>query len=94
LGAQRAGAAETRGAAMTLPIAAEYAALAAADDAYEAAEAPATPRLSAREQELVMLVAQGRTDAQTPASSTSASAQSALTWTGSGTRQAAGDVRT
>jgi len=64
LGAQRAGAAETRGAAMTLPIAAQYAALAAADDAGEVAEAPAAPRLSVREQELVTLVAQGRTDAQ------------------------------
>ena len=42
----------------------EYAALAAADDASGAAEAPAAPRLSLREQELVTLVAQGRTDAQ------------------------------
>jgi DNA-binding CsgD family transcriptional regulator len=49
---------------MTLPIAAQYAALAAADDAGEVAEAPAAPRLSVREQELVTLVAQGRTDAQ------------------------------
>jgi DNA-binding CsgD family transcriptional regulator len=47
---------------MTLPIAAEYAALLAADD--KAVEAPDTPELSARERELVTLVARGRTDAQ------------------------------
>jgi predicted ATPase/DNA-binding CsgD family transcriptional regulator len=64
LGADRARAAEARGAAMTLPIAAEYAALLAADEAYKAVEAPGTPGLSARERELVTLVAQGRTDAQ------------------------------
>ena len=49
---------------MTLPIAAEYAALLAADEACKAAEAPGTPGLSAREREFVILVAQGRTDAQ------------------------------
>ena len=49
---------------MTLPIAAEYAALLAADEAYKAVEAPDTPELSARERELVTLVAQGHTDAQ------------------------------
>jgi DNA-binding CsgD family transcriptional regulator len=64
LGAERARAAEARGAAMTLPIAAEYAALLAADEAYKAVEAPDTPELSARERELVTLVARGRTDAQ------------------------------
>ena len=64
LGAERARAAEARGATMTLPIAAEYAALLAADEASKAVEAPGTPELSARERELVTLVAQGRTDAQ------------------------------
>jgi predicted ATPase/DNA-binding SARP family transcriptional activator/DNA-binding CsgD family transcriptional regulator len=64
LGSQRADAAQARGAAMTLPIAAEYAALAAADGVGEADEAPGIPRLSAREEELVTLVAQGRTDTQ------------------------------
>jgi predicted ATPase/DNA-binding CsgD family transcriptional regulator len=64
LGAQRADAAQARGAAMTLSIAAEYAAWAAAEDAGEAAETPGVLRLSAREQELVTLVAQGRTDIQ------------------------------
>ncbi len=64
LGAERADAAVARGAVMTLSIAAEYAALAAAGDAVEAAGAPGVPRLSAREEELVTLVAQGRTDAQ------------------------------
>jgi DNA-binding CsgD family transcriptional regulator len=49
---------------MTLPIAAEYATLLAADEAYKAVESPDTPELSARERELVTLVAQGRTDAQ------------------------------
>jgi predicted ATPase/DNA-binding CsgD family transcriptional regulator len=64
LGLQRARAAEARGAAMTLPTAAEYAALVTAGEAEKAVEAPVSPRLSAREQELVTLVAQGRTDAQ------------------------------
>jgi predicted ATPase/DNA-binding CsgD family transcriptional regulator len=64
LGAERSRHAEARGAAMTLLIAAEYAALLAADEAYEAVEAPGTTGLSARELELVTLVAQGRTDAQ------------------------------
>jgi DNA-binding CsgD family transcriptional regulator len=64
LGAERAGAAQARGAAMTLSIAAEYAAMAAAGEAGQVAEAPGKPRLSAREEELVILVAQGLTDAQ------------------------------
>jgi len=64
LGAQRADQAKARGAAMSVSIAAQYAALAAAEDTGEAAGTPGIPRLSAREQELVTLVAQGRTDAQ------------------------------
>jgi non-specific serine/threonine protein kinase len=64
LGAERARVAETRGTAMTLPMAAEYAAMAAATEADTMAQTPATAQLSAREQELVTLVAQGRTDTQ------------------------------
>ena len=51
---------------------------------------PGPGRLSARERELVTLVAQGRTDAaDRRCSCTSPSAPSARTWTGSGTRPAA-----
>ena len=63
LGPDRARAAGQRGAAMTLPTAAEYALLLTAPDArWPAAPGPGT--LSARERELVTLVARGRTDAQ------------------------------
>jgi DNA-binding CsgD family transcriptional regulator len=67
LDAQQVAAAENRGAAMTLTAAMEFAVITAGE------EAPETPapvarsgltRLSARERELVTLVAQGRTDAQ------------------------------
>ena len=63
----RFAAAESRGAAMTLATAVEFAVITAGE------EAPETPapvarsglaKLSARERELVTLVAQGRTDAQ------------------------------
>jgi predicted ATPase/DNA-binding CsgD family transcriptional regulator len=55
-------AAEERGASMTLDTAAEYALVVTTQ---EAAQAPAEPgHLSAREQELVTLVARGSTDAQ------------------------------
>ena len=64
LGPDRARAAEERGAAMTLATVAEYAIMLAAPDSWP----PQAPRglalLSAREQELVALVAQGRTNAQ------------------------------
>ena len=64
LGPARTRAAEERGAAMTLETAAEFAALLTAPDPL-APQAPAgLAQLSAREQELVTLVAQGRTDAQ------------------------------
>ena len=67
LGPAAARAAGERGAAMSLPTAAEYALLLAV--APPPAElppppAPALPGLSPRERELVTLVAQGRTDAQ------------------------------
>ena len=67
LGTAAARAAEERGADMALGAAAEYVALLVAEEARQppgSAGAPGLPRLSAREQELVTLVAQGSTDAQ------------------------------
>jgi DNA-binding CsgD family transcriptional regulator len=64
LGPARAQAAEERGAAMTLPIAIEFAALQVAEDPQQPRPAPGQLPLSTRERELVTLVAQGRTDAQ------------------------------
>ncbi|MGH3150421.1 MAG: LuxR C-terminal-related transcriptional regulator, partial [Streptosporangiaceae bacterium] len=65
LGAQLADAAERRGAAMAFATAAEYAAWLVAPDTHETrAASPGPLPLSAREQELVTLVAQGRTNAQ------------------------------
>jgi non-specific serine/threonine protein kinase len=65
LGSDRMRAAKERGAAMTLATAAEYAALLVATEPQQPAAAePGLPRLSARERELVTLIAQGRTDAQ------------------------------
>jgi DNA-binding CsgD family transcriptional regulator len=63
LGPDRARAAERRGTAMSPATAAEYALLLTAPSPPPAA-APGTGALSARERELVTLVAQGRTDAQ------------------------------
>ena len=63
LGPGRARAAEERGAAMSLATAAEYALL-LTDPGPPQPAAPAPGTLSARERELVTLVAQGRTDAQ------------------------------
>ncbi|MBV9208349.1 MAG: hypothetical protein JO037_23760 [Actinobacteria bacterium] len=63
LGPGRTRAAEQRGAAMSLDTAAEYALLLAdSGPSQPAAQGPGT--LSARERELVILVARGRTDAQ------------------------------
>jgi predicted ATPase/DNA-binding CsgD family transcriptional regulator len=66
LGAADAEAARRRGAAMTAEAAAAYALEAIADEpaGRENGERAAGPPLSARERELVLLVAQGRTDAQ------------------------------
>jgi DNA-binding CsgD family transcriptional regulator len=64
LGPARSRAAEERGAAMTPAAAAEYALLLVTEEPCEPTAAPGLPRLSARERELVTLVAQGRTDAQ------------------------------
>jgi DNA-binding CsgD family transcriptional regulator len=58
-----AAAAEERGAAMTGATAAEYALLLVTEESGGSAAA-GSPRLSARERELVTLVARGRTDTQ------------------------------
>jgi DNA-binding CsgD family transcriptional regulator len=63
LGPGRARAAEDRGAAMSLATAAEYA-LMLTDPVSPQPAAPGSAQLSARERELVTLVAQGRTNAQ------------------------------
>ena len=62
LGPGRAQAAEERGAAMSWDTAAEYALMLTAPGPPTVAPEPG--KLSARERELVTLVAQGRTDAQ------------------------------
>ncbi|HEV3291391.1 MAG TPA: LuxR C-terminal-related transcriptional regulator, partial [Streptosporangiaceae bacterium] len=63
LGPGRARAAEERGAAMSITTAAEYA-LMLTDPGLPQSAAPGSGQLSARERELVTLVAQGRTNAQ------------------------------
>ena len=63
LGPARARAAEERGAAMSAAAAAEYA-LMLADPGQPESATPGQGRLSARERQLVALVAQGRSDAQ------------------------------
>jgi DNA-binding CsgD family transcriptional regulator len=63
LGPDRARAAEQRGAAMSLETAAEYVLLLTAPGPTPAQRPPAAAGLSARERELVTLVAQGATDA-------------------------------
>jgi DNA-binding CsgD family transcriptional regulator/tetratricopeptide (TPR) repeat protein len=64
LGPARARAAEQRGAAMSLAAAAEYALLLTEHPGPRQPAAPGLDRLSARERELVTLVAQGHTNAQ------------------------------
>jgi len=64
LGPGQAHAADARGAAMTAATAAEYALLLVTEEPDKPAAAAGLPRLSARERELVTLVAEGRTDAQ------------------------------
>jgi predicted ATPase/DNA-binding CsgD family transcriptional regulator len=63
LGPDQASAAEQRGAAMSMATAADYALLLTAPARPQTQSGPGTARLSARERELVTLVAQGRTDA-------------------------------
>jgi predicted ATPase/class 3 adenylate cyclase/DNA-binding CsgD family transcriptional regulator len=64
LGPARIRAAEERGAAMSLDTAADYVLMLTAPGPQEPDAAPSVGKLSARERELVALVAQGRTDAQ------------------------------
>jgi DNA-binding CsgD family transcriptional regulator len=65
LGPAKYQAAEKRGMAMALDTAAQFALLLSGKPTVGGAESPpGIPRLSAREQELVALVGQGRTDAQ------------------------------
>ena len=64
LGADRARAAHERGAGMSLATVAEYALMLAAPAPQAAEAARGSGKLSARERELIALVARGRTDAQ------------------------------
>ena len=64
LGADRARAAEQRGATMTLETAAAFAAMLTLQNTAPAPASPGAWRLTPRERELVTLVAKGRTDAQ------------------------------
>jgi predicted ATPase/DNA-binding CsgD family transcriptional regulator/DNA-binding XRE family transcriptional regulator len=64
LGPARARAAEERGAAMSRAIAAEYVFMLTAPGSQPPTATPGPVKLSARERELVTLVAQGRTNAQ------------------------------
>jgi len=64
LGPARTRAAEERGAAMGLETAAAFAVVQTEAGPPEPQASPRVPQLSARERELVTLVAQGRTDAQ------------------------------
>jgi predicted ATPase/DNA-binding CsgD family transcriptional regulator len=64
LGPARTRTAQERGMAMTLATAAEFAAVFTAADAQGPQEPAGLPQLSPREQELVILVAQGATNAQ------------------------------
>jgi DNA-binding CsgD family transcriptional regulator len=64
LGPARARTAEERGAAMSLDTATEYALMLTAPGQPPPAAPPGPAKLSARERELVTLVARGRTDAQ------------------------------
>jgi len=62
LGSGRVKAAEARGSAMTLAAAVDFAVLMTGESVPTSAAAPTTGLLSARDRELVALVAQGRTD--------------------------------
>jgi hypothetical protein len=87
-------AAEKRGAAMSLATAAEYALMLAAAQPpagpsprpLQPPPAPALPKLSPRERELITLVAIAAPTRRSRPSSTSRCVRSARTWTGSGTR--------
>jgi non-specific serine/threonine protein kinase len=64
LDAAQVRAAEDRGAAMTLAAAVEFAIMMTSEDVPPPAAAPGPGKFSARERELITLVAQGQTDAQ------------------------------
>jgi non-specific serine/threonine protein kinase len=64
LGPARARAAEERGAAMSVDAVSEYALMLTAPESPQSPAPPGSGKLSARERELVTLVARGRTDAQ------------------------------
>lgn len=64
LGAGQARAAQERGAAMTLAAAAEFVMMTTGENVPQLGESPGPGKLSARERELVTLVAQGQTDGQ------------------------------
>jgi predicted ATPase/DNA-binding CsgD family transcriptional regulator len=64
LGPDRIQAATKRGTAMTMKTAAEFAIMLTSSDPQQPQSPPGGPQLSARERELVMLVAKGRTDAE------------------------------
>ena len=89
LGPAWARAAEQRGAAMSRATAAEYALLLTEDTGpRQAPAAPGLGGLSARERELVTLVAQATPTPRSPPGCTPASTRSAPTWNRSGTRPA------
>ena len=89
LGPGRTRAAEQRGAAMSLAAAAEYALLLTEHPGPRQPEPPpGLGGLSARERELVTLVAQATPTPRSPPGCTPASTRSAPTWNRSGTRPA------
>jgi DNA-binding NarL/FixJ family response regulator len=94
LGSARAGAAEERGAAMSPATAAEYALMLTAPGSQQPRLQAALGKLSAPERELVTLVARGRTDAQIAGDLYISGRPCTPTWTGSGTRPAAGAAPT
>jgi hypothetical protein len=89
LGDARAHAAEERGATMSMATAAEFALLLTTPRPQQPTVTAGLGMLSAREKELVTLVARGTPTPRSPGSCSSASAPSAPTWTGSATRPAA-----
>jgi hypothetical protein len=88
-GPDRTRAAEQRGAAMSMTAAAEYALMLTAPESQQPLAPAGSGRLSARERELVTLVARAARTPTSPGSCSSASAPCVPTWTGSGTTPAA-----
>jgi predicted ATPase len=94
LGADRARAAEARGAVMSLDTATEYALLLTAPGPQASAAQMGAGKLSARERSWSPWSPKAPPTPRSPPSCTSASAPSAPTWTASGTRPAAADAPT